>query len=281
MQTIEYHLYRVKFVRPLQVSIFHDNNLTSQEMMLLSIHSKPSAEVKRGNQWHIGNVKLFSKTSGYFAVGRTTLSTIEKFDLDSGNFVEEELEKSPYTHCVFNAAIGLIGIAKKLSLAQTTQGIANRLEQLLESTEVVRKNAVKVEVLPISDPEGFLKAIQSAYRVLSYTASFRGPNPFDADEYFQRPLAVYLSAADGTRGKTSISGEDLNREVLHEVTRSTAATGNEASAKIQRTQDERPITVNLKGDPLVRKYDEDEHQPEKALEDLVLAYEGVRHDGHN
>jgi hypothetical protein len=278
--TIEYHLFRAKFIRPRQSSLFHDD-LTPQEMLQMSINSKPSAEVKKGYQWHIGNIRPFSKTSGYFAVGRTTVSTVEKFDPVSGNFVEEELEKSPYTHCVFEAATGLIGIAKKLSLSQTTKGIANRLEQLLGSTEVVQRNWVTVEVLPISDPEGFLKALNSAYRVYSFTASFRGPNPFDADEHFQKPLSVYLSAANGTRGKTSISGDDLNREVLQEVTRSTAATGNEASAKIQRTQQQKPITVNLKGDPIVRKYDEDEHQPEQALEDLVSAYRVVRYDGNN
>lgn len=280
MGTIEYHLFRAKFIRPRQLFIFHDH-LTSAEMLLKSIDSKPSAETKQGYKWHVGNIELFSESSGYFAVGRTTLSTVEKFDSVSGNFVEEELEKSPYTHCVFEAAIGLIGIAKKPSLSQTTKGIAHRLEQLLGSTDVVRRNWVNVEVLPISDPEGFLEALNSAYRVYNFTASFRGPNPFDADEHFQKPLSVYLSAANGTRGRTSISGDDLNREVLHEVTRSTAATGNEASAKIQRTEHEKPVTVNLKGDPIVRKYDEEEHQPEKALEDLVKAYEGVRHDAND
>lgn len=279
MPSIEYSLFRVKFVRPRQSSFLHDN-LTPKELLLACIQEKPSAELRQGYNWHIGNIQMFSQTTGYFAVGRTTTSTIEKFDSESGNFVEEELEESPYTHCVFDASIGFLGIAKKPNLSQTTKGIANRLEQLFSRTGVVLKNEVIVEVRPIPDPEGFIKLLNSAFRVFSFTASFRGPNPFDADEYFQKPLSVYLSSANGEKGKTTINGDDLNREVLQEVTRSTAATGNEASARIQKAARQKAITVNLKGDPLKRKYDEEDHVPRQVLEDLTDLYRKVRHDAN-
>ncbi|MGQ3096252.1 MAG: hypothetical protein ACT6RP_22570, partial [Roseateles sp.] len=176
----------------------------------------------------------------------------------------------------FDASIGLLGIAKKPNLSQTTKGIANRIEQLLSLASIVQENRISVEVQPIPDPEGFLKSLDSAHKVFSFSATFRGPNPFDADEYFQRPLAVYLSAANGQKGKTTINGEDLNREVLGEVTRSTAATGNEASARIQKTKRQKAITINLKGDPIKRRYDEDEHHPEIVLNDLTNQYARVR-----
>lgn len=151
---------------------------------------------------------MFGDFIGYFAAGRTTTLTVEKFDELSSNFVEEELEESPYTHCVFDASIGIIGIAKKLNLSPTSKGVAARLEQLLSLARIVRNNDVLVEIRPIPDPEGFLKAIDRAFRVFSFSATFRGPNPFDADEHFQKPLSVYLSAADGTKGRTTISGDD-------------------------------------------------------------------------
>lgn len=277
MATIEYSLFRVKFIRPRQASFLH-TDLTPQAVLLTCIDEKPSAELRKGFNWHIGNVQMFEATSGYFAFGRTTTSTIEKFNTLSGNFVEEELETSPYTHCVFDASIGLIGISKKTNLSQTTKGIATQLEKLLSLTAVVKENAIAVEVRPIPDPEGFLKAISEAFRVFSFTATFRGPNPFDADEYFQRPMAVYLSSANGFKGKTTINGDDLNREVLQEVTRSTAATGNEASAKVQKSKREKAMTVNLKGDPLKKKYDDDLHDPQAVLIDLAKLYRRVRND---
>ncbi|WAK02485.1 hypothetical protein [Methylobacter sp. YRD-M1] len=143
---------------------------------------------------------------------------------------------------------------------------------------VITENEISVEIVPIPDPEGFLRALSSAYRVTRFAATFRGPNPFDADEHFQKPLSVYLSAANGESGKAQIHGEDLNREVLQEVTRSTAATGNEASARIIKSKSQKSITINLKGDPVKRRYDEDEHLPEAVLADLTNLYYRVRND---
>lgn len=277
MQTIEYSLFRVKFIKPAQKTLFNER-VTPEELLISAVMQKPSAELRAGYHWHIGNVHLFNDARGYFAIGRTTTSSIEKFDEASGNFIEEETEESPYTHCVFDATIGFIGIAKKPNLSQATKGIANRLEELLSLTGGVIENNITVEVRPIPDPDGFLKAITEAYKVYSYTATFRGPNPFDADEHFQKPLAVYLSAANGQKGKTTINGEDLNREVLTEVTRSTAATGNEASARVQKSRKQKAITVNLRGDPIKRRYDENKHHPEIVLNDLTNQYMKVRHN---
>lgn len=277
MQSIEYSLFRVKFIKPNQKSLFNEN-ITPKELLTSAVLQKPSEELRAGYHWHIGNVFLFNDHRGYFAIGRTTVSSIEKFDEISGNFIEEQTEESPYTHCVFDSSIGFIGIAKKPNLSQTTKGIANRLKELLSLSAGVLENNITVEVLPIPDPDGFLKAIADAYRVYSFTATFRGPNPFDADEHFQKPLAVYLSATNGLKGKASISGDDLNREILAEVTRSTAATGNEASARIQRNKKQKTMTINLRGDPIKRKYDEIDHHPEKVLNDLANQYKKVRHN---
>lgn len=277
MQSIEYSLFRVKFIKPFQKSLFN-GNITSQELFKSAILQRPSAELRTGYHWHIGNVHLFNDSRGYFAIGRTTVSSIERFDETSGNFVEEATDESPHTHCVFDSSIGFVGIAKKPILSQTTKGIANRLEQLLSLADGVIENKIAVEVRPIPDPDGFLSAIKAAYKVYRYTATFRGPNPFDADEYFQKPLAVYLSTANGQRGKATINGDDLNRDVLMEVTRSTAATGNEASARIQRSKKQKAVTVNLRGDPIKRRYDEREHRPEIVLNDLENQYKKVRHN---
>jgi len=277
MSTIEYSLFRAKFIKPMQPSFLHEE-LTPMEIFLKAISERPHIELRRGFTWHLGNIRYFSPETGCFAIGRTTNATIGKFDEASGDFIEEELATSPYTHCVFDARIGLLGIAKKATLAATPRDIATKLEQLFSITSHVFRNDVSVEIRPIPDPDGFLKAINSAYKVSSFTASFRGPNPFDADAYFQKPLAVYLNAACGTKGKAQIEGEDLNREVIVEVARSSAATANEASARIMKTKGQKTIRINLKGDPIKKGYDELEHDSEVVLADLTNMYNRVRNN---
>jgi hypothetical protein len=215
---------------------------------------------------------LFSEFRGYFAIGRTTKATIEKFDERSRDFLEEELKTSPYTHCVFDAQIGIVGIARKSALAPTVKRIAERVQQVLSNSEVAGISNVSVEIAPIPDPEEFISAIATAYRVSRFAATFHGPNPFDADEYFQRPLSVYLQAAGGKKGRAEIKGDDLRRDVLQSVTRSTAGTGNEASATITKNEAQKSITIHLRGDPVKAGYNAEDHKPEVVIEDLVKLY---------
>ncbi len=280
MTIIEYNLFRAKFIKPHLLPLHDTSRQTPQEIMLTALSQAPQLEAKRGYLWHIGNIQYFSdaKDTGYFAVGRTTHDTFPRFNPETRQFLEEEFETSPYTHCVFDSKLGLVGIARNTNLAPTAKGIASRLQHLFQQARVIVENEVTVEISLIPDPEGFLKAIASAHRVSRFTAHFSGPNPFDADTFFQKPLSVYLSAANGEKGKAAIQGHDLNRDVVAEVARSTAATGNSASARITKTKSQKPTTINLEGDPVKRRYEEAFHDPKKVLQDLITLYDSIRHD---
>ncbi len=277
MTLIEYSLFRAKMIRPAQRSFLHDE-LAPSEIFQRSLEERPSSELRVGQTWHIGNMRMFAAAKGYFAFGRTTKSTNTKFDDSNGNFVEEELETSPYTHVVFDTTIGLLGIASNHRLARNAKGIASKLEKILQGAEIVASNDIDVLIDPISDPDSFLETIKQAFQVMRFTAHFTGPNPLDADEYFQKPLSVYLSKANGTKGKTQIDGEDLNRKTIIEVARSTAATGNKATARVRRTSNQSPTSVGLEGEPLKRGFDESSHDPETVINELSIVYEKVRND---
>lgn len=276
MASIEYNLFRIKLIKSAQYALF-SKDITPKDIFLDVLKARPTIEVRKGSTWHIGNVRHFPDDLGYFAVGRTTKTTNEKYDETTGDFLEEDIDTSPYTHCVFNARLGFIGIGKKAKLSPTTRGIATKIAALFASADIVRLNDISVEVAAIPNPEGFISALGAAYRVSAFTATFTGPNPFDADELFQRPLSVYLSEANGTKGRTQISGEDLDREVIQAVSRSTASTGNEASARIMRTSFGKRTTINLKGDPVKRTFDE-EVEPQQIAEELTKVYGNIRHD---
>jgi hypothetical protein len=273
---LEFHLFRAKFIKPKQFSLF-DGDLKPSDIFIKAIDEKPSIELLHNYKWHVGNVEHLTSQSGYFAVGRTTTSIIEKYDEKTRNFVVEENEESPYTHVLFNLKIGLIAIAKKTKLAPTANGIARKIEKLFQNTQIVRENEVDVKIDFLRDPESFIKHLESAYAITRFAAMFTGPNPIDADELFQKPMSVYLQQANGESGRTIIQGRDLNNEVLQSVAISVASTGNNASAQIKQSREEKGITIYLGENQVVIKVDEEDFNKQNTIKKMEEKYSLVTH----
>lgn len=275
MASIELNLFRVKFIRPAQKIYYQDDNSPS-EVFRIAILEKPSSEIRKDCIWHLGNIENIDMDGGSFAVGRTTTTTLAKYEKESGNFVEESFEDSPYTICLYDLRIGFIAIAKKSKLAPTTSDIAKKVKKLLDNTKIVLRNKIDVRIDPISDPDGFIKKLTSAYSIKRFTASFTGPNPFDADELFQKPLSVYCQAINGDSGQVVTKGNSLDADVAIKVTKSVAATGNEASANIIESYGERAKNVHLSGDPAKKRFDENDFQAAEALAAMRNEYKRIR-----
>lgn len=247
MQTFEYHLYRVKFIKS-QEDLFI-SSATPREIFNKALHEKPSIESRKDVVWHLGNLEYFDPDSGRFAVGRNTKATLEKFDNFSGNFNQIIDDSGPYTWVYFDTSIGLIGIGKKSKVAPDTKTIAQHISRLLSRTISVADNRVVVRVDYIPDPESFIQKVYQAYSVKRFEASFTGPNPIDADELFQKPLSNIAKGFNAVEGNISIMGMNLNPDTVVDVAKSTAATGNKASATIQLEKGSRPTRIAFKGDP--------------------------------
>ncbi len=145
MGSREYHLYRAKFIKPAQLPLFAVNK-SPMELFLDSINDKPNYTQSRGSEWHLGNIKMFGEHSGSFAVGRTTKTTFEKFDKETGDFVDQLDDSAPYTVVIFDAKIGLLGIAKKSKLAPNALIIARRIKDLLLATKAAIETEIDVRV---------------------------------------------------------------------------------------------------------------------------------------
>lgn len=247
-------------------------------IMLSAISEKPYAQFRQGYTWHIANLHEFDGSTGHFAIGRTTQTSIPKLDHKTGDFVDTEDDTSPYTFVVYDAAIGLLAIQRESDLVGDTEEIATKIERLLDHTQAVRSRNIDVRVDVIPDPASFITKLENAYAVKKFTATFTGPNPIDADELFQKPLSVYLKAANGTEGATTVVGPHLNSEVVVAVARSTAATGNSASARIQESQGKRAIKISMGGDPVKLSYEQEEPNLKAVLDDAQGAYQKVRHE---
>lgn len=271
---MEFHLYRTKFIKPAQSHLF-TISLTAREFFEKSLAERPSLELREHNVWHIGNIEYFTESAGRFAVGRTTKTTVEKFDPESGNFTEQTDDSGPYTYVYFDSTIGLFGIGKKAKVANDVKSIARNLQRLLAKTELVQHYELDVRVEFIPDPKNFIEKIYSAYAIKKFKAYFTGPNPIDADELFQRPMSYYCQKLNGYKGSVVVTGEKLDDDAIVAVAKSTAATANSASALIQTERGTRPVSIAFKGDA-VKVVAEVEYSKERTLSTIQQAYKEIR-----
>lgn len=245
------------------------------ELFLNSIHDKPEYTLSSGSEWHLGNVKMLDDSSGSFAVGRTTKTTFEKFDKETGDFVDELNDSGPYTVVIFDAKIGLLGIAKKSKLAPNASSIAKRIKDLLSTTKTAIESGIDIRVDVIPDPEDFLDKLREAYSIRKFRATFTGPNPVDADELFQKPLSVYAQNIGASSGSLEVVGEALNEEVAESVAKSTAATGNTASARVIPSKGTKAKNIKMQGDAVVVLVEDGATIPQ-VLEQMQAEYMRVR-----
>ena len=271
-----FQLFRSKVYPPTQASLFAVPN--PEEALRHAIESKPSSQLRRGFDWHIGNVEYIDTHAVYFALGRTTKSIVELFDEDTGDFVEQEFETSPYTHAFFDFERQVCAIAAKARLAPTVPGIARQLEKLLNLSDEAMQTQFRFEIAAISDPEDFLQQLRDAYQITRFAVEFSCPNPWDVEKDFHRPMQALLREAQGERGKASLKGENLNPGTLEELTRSVASSGNDAEATLRRGRTSRPIRRRLRGNPVTVGQDKCSTPDERLslVQRIRSAYERVR-----
>jgi hypothetical protein len=269
------YLFRVKFIKGKQLPLEFES-VKPEELLVRSIFEKPDIDTKEGYSWHIGNINSINNRLGSFAIGRKTVTPLPHYDIEKKDFVDELSETSPYTTVYFDSIIGLLGIKRNYHLAPTEFGIAKKIEQLLLSTNIVSSSMTYVEVDSIKDPISFINKLKNAYAIKKFTVTFGGPNPFDADEHFHKPMSIYLQEAGGKEGKATIEGENLNQEVLIRMTHSIAATGNDATARLQNTPNEKIITASLHNNPAKVILPLELTEEVKINQKLIEAYTKVR-----
>lgn len=272
---LDFQLFRIKVFPPAQSHLF-EGDKTPQEILVETIRSLPETRSKRGLVWHIGNVTGLDESSLYFRVGRTSRSTVEVYH--EGRFIDEQFETSPYTHVILDTRLEVCAIARKAKLSKTTNGISRQLARLLNRSEHARQIRGRFEVSMISNPESFIRQLREAASVERFWLTFTRPNAFDADEDFVKPTERLLAAADGNRGKTQIKGARMDVGVLEQLTRSVAATGDNAGASIRQEENEPTIPVSLRGDAVDLAQESVDTDEEKLtlLQKLRERYESIR-----
>lgn len=270
----EYHLYRAKFIKPAQMPLLSENK-TPSDIFLDAINDKPELILRSGSEWHVGNVDLLDELSGTFAVGRMTKTKVEKYDKNTGDFIDRLDDSGPYTNVIFDCRIGLLGIAKKSKLAPDAAAVSRKIQLLFEKTNAVINSGVEVRIDPIPDPENFIEKLRGAFAVIKFKATFTGPNPIDADELFQKPLSVYAQKMGAEKGTLEVQGKSLDEGTAELIAKSTAATGNTASARIIPEKGKKSIPIKMKGSAVVVTVDE-EATTQELLSQMHNEYGRIR-----
>jgi hypothetical protein len=271
---LEFQLFRIK-VYPSKQMVFNGLKKPS-EILLETINSLPSAKLRKGMVWHVGNVSKIDETGLYFRVGRATKAKREIYQ--DGNFKDEVFEEAPYTHVVVDIPIEVCAIAKKTKLSPTPRGIANQLVSLLADSKIAKYYAAKFEIDWIRNPEDLIMHLRRAYTISRFSMTFSRPNPFDVEEDFIKPFSNFIKETQAKKGKAQVEGEDLKPQLLEDLTRSAAATGNDAAARLQVRKEQKPTTIHLRENPVFIQTDDvsDDKQKKTFLDKLRQAYRTVR-----
>jgi len=276
-----FHLFRLKIIRPPQTHLFEDIASTPTDIIKSAIREKPSKEIRKGNDWHIGNIEDVGDNGLFFALGRVTKSIKEKYDEKTGDFIDIEDEQAPYTYVFLDLEHQVCAIAHKPKISQKVTYAARNLAKLLAETEVAKASALTFDIPELHDPSEFVEQVKNAFSIKEFSISFSPPNPWDVEEDYHKPMENLLRASNGSTGSTKINGEQLDNDTIGQLASSAASTGNKASAKIQVEENGPTVSKKLGGNPATLSGAEliTEEEKKTFLTKIIEAYKSIRTGG--
>ena len=272
---LEFQMFRLK-VHPTGQGRLFPEDLTRAEIISGVLRSLTSPQPQDGSRWHVGNLTPLDQTGLYFRIGRISRATVGMYE--EGVFQDQEFETAPYTHALLDTQLGICCIAKKAILARSGQAIANQFARLLNKSSRAHELEAEFEIDSIYDPEDLISYLSRAYSISKFMVSFKRPNPFDAEQDFQRPMQNYLREAQGETGKTEIEGDSLKVDPLESLTRAAAASGDNAVAHMKMEAGESRIRKRLKENPVILSCEEvaEERQKQALMEEIRETYHRIR-----
>lgn len=273
---IEFYLYRLKIEPP--ALPLGDRSRSQRDIIISAIREKPSRQLPRGPTWRIGNVQEFGTGAVFFALGKITESTRGLYDESRGDFVEQALEEALHTYVAVDVELQVCAIAQKGTVTSRVDTTARNLAKLLSASGAAEQGALVFGLSKINDPEEFLSLVRNAVRISGFSMTFSPPNPFDVERQFHQPMEQLLRETRADNGKTSIKGKQLDPDIIENLSRSAASTGNMATARIQSEGDSKPMLKKLGENALTIAVDEISTDNEKrsVFDRIREAYRHVR-----
>jgi AcrR family transcriptional regulator len=280
MPEVQLQLFRIQVYISPQIPLFQEveSERVTTAALMHAIESKPTIEGRGNVRWHLGNIERLGLSALYFAVGRTTRRTEEFYDEETRDFVEGAIQSAPYTHVVVDLELEVCAIAARTRVGRSPAVVAKQLERLLNQYEPTPAGeSVSFDVTEIADPDSFVRRVTAAYAVTSFGMTFRLPNAWDADD-FLKPHQRLVAEIRARRGRTELAGPNLKKEVVADLARSTAATGDDAHATVVQKPKSSPVRITLRKNNVLFSSDEPETTESRilVLETMRAVYRRIR-----
>ena len=283
---ITFHLYKLKVVPLRQLSLIKlskeiSPKKTSSEMIKEAVLESRSKGSKKTPYWRIGNIDEIDEDGLFFDFGKITKTTAKKYNETEKIFHDEPDEQAPHTYVMINLKYQICAIAFQAKVAPKVFTIAKNLKKLLNETDIAKNIDAEFSVSEIKNPIDFIEQVRSAFSIKKFEIEFTPPNPFDVNKDFVRPMENLAEASNSKKGKTSISGENLDKTIIGELSASSASSGDNASARIQPIENGPIVTAKINDTHLKCPIDKIETKDErrKLLKKLVDLYQKIRNYG--
>lgn len=237
MITLQFLLCRIHVHKgnqsSLEINGFEEfNDMTPGEVLKRTIESRPTFTGRKNVKWSIGNIKHIDDTSLIFVIGYEKQEQIGVKDSE-GNFFDTQIDMAPHTSVLLDWDLEVAGI--EITSKFNNLILANRLKQLLNNSHIASNSDTEFDVLPVDNPEEFIKWLASSHKITTYECSFSRSNFRDTDADIQQPLQSIADLADGKNNILKLKNEEgLNKNILLSLTRVMILSGQKIKAKIQK-----------------------------------------------
>jgi hypothetical protein len=260
-------LFRVQAHFPEQMTLLGDLT-TPADIIRAALLEKPS-DGAHGASWRIGNVTELPPNGLYFAIGKEQPKNIGSVD-GLGDFHNQATIVAPNTHAVIDLGYQVIAIANNAELSSAPKAVANKLQKLMQATDVVRNHSTKITIELITDPTDFVEILAAAEAVTKFQVTYGLPNVWDVEQDFQKPMQDTSRAMGADQATATFSGEDLDRDNLIKLARASSAVGKRSKAWVKRSKKQKPVPVSQKENPVTLSAERpEESQPVRWGKEIV------------
>ena len=282
-----FYFFRLKLVN--KRDQFALTELNRGELLLKIIKLRPNDFVRKGIEWIMANTEEIDPKSIFFKFGRLTRKSRDKYDPQTRMFVETEDDIVESTKCLYDSSNQVLAIEKcsdtplPTTLAKYITYIINNIQdgplfQYLASPERDFLKLCNCQADPIPNPMDFIDSLSSAFRITQFDITFFRKNPIDFDALLEKPKQTFHEATEGETSRAGVSSEEgLKSQVLMDLAHAAAATGSNATAKIQKHPNYRSETIVMNTKSNIAHIDIEDINT-KNMQDLIELLNKIREE---
>lgn len=274
---MRYQLFRILVTKKLQEDLFGVPSSDDRaEIILNTLQAGYLMKSGQNSSWVIGNVNAFNGLAS-FHFGKVKRQDLEKYNDESRTFEFQETDNAESTLCVWEHTYNLLSIGQNTRVSGNIKSISRALEQFLNEDQNKYAKQYEFKIAEIDNPESFLKIVNDALAIKSFTVQVGRVNPWDVEDAFHKPLQQFNEQINAKRSTTTFVSSALNKDGVSELTKSAVSVGNKPKMKYVDKKTNRSMIKSVGDKALI--FNVEDNQKFDALEIKNVAikiYENIK-----